>query len=72
MVGGVEQNLDRLFGRLADGRADGALIRISTPVSPGDEVPSRSRLIAFASALEPLVAARWPAEHPAGKRVAAR
>jgi len=64
MVGGFDQNWDRLVGRLFAGRADGALIRLSTPLS-GDEVTARSRLLSFATALDPLVARHWPDERPA-------
>ena len=62
MLGGWDQNIDRLVGRLADGRADGALVRISTPLSGDDEVSARGRLLGFASALDPLLAERWPTE----------
>lgn len=62
LVGGLDQNLDRLLGRLLDGRADGALIRLSTAIEPGEEVAARGRLLAFAAALDPLLAARWPSE----------
>jgi EpsI family protein len=62
MLGGWDQNLDRFVGRLTDGRADGALIRISTPLIGGDEVSARSRLLAFASEVDPLIGERWPTE----------
>jgi EpsI family protein len=65
MIGGLDRNLDRLAGRLLDGRADGALIRVSTPLPDGDVVAARSRLQSFAAALDPQIAARWPEEHPA-------
>ena len=61
MVNGFEQNLDRLRGRIGAGRADGALVRLSTPLD-GDEEVARSRLIAFATQLDPLLAQRWPVE----------
>ncbi len=61
MVSGFEQNLDRLRGRLGGGRADGALVRLSTPLDV-DEEAARSRLIAFATELDPLLAQRWPEE----------
>ena len=64
MVGGLDQNLDRLTGRLLDGRADGALIRVSTPLPDGDLVAARSRLQSVTAALDPLIAARWPDEQP--------
>lgn len=66
MVGGLDQNLDRLLGRLLDGRADGALIRLSTPIEAGDLVAARGRLVSFASRLDPLLADRWPDERPFG------
>lgn len=66
MVTGLDQNLDRLWGRLLDGRADGALVRVSTPIDAGGEVLARTRLIGFAAALDPLLAERWPVERPAG------
>ncbi|HXV35791.1 MAG TPA: EpsI family protein [Myxococcota bacterium] len=62
MLGGWDQNVDRLLGRLLDGRADGALIRISTPLYGDDEVNARGRLLGFASALDPLIGERWPTE----------
>jgi len=66
MLGGWDQNVDRFLGRLTGGRADGALIRISTPLSGGDEIGARGRLLGFASALDPLLAERWPTEAEAG------
>jgi len=65
MLGGWDQNLDRFMGRLSDGRADGALIRISTPLNGDDEIGARGRLLGFASALDPLLAERWPTESEA-------
>jgi EpsI family protein len=67
MVGGFDQNIDRLVGRLLHGRADGALVRLSTVVGPGDEVAARGKLLAFAVALDPLLAERWPLESPAAR-----
>jgi EpsI family protein len=63
MVGGLDQNLDRLVGRLLNGRADGALVRISTPLRPDDDVSARGRLLSFATALDPLLTEHWPTEH---------
>jgi EpsI family protein len=62
MLGGLDQNVDRLLGRLLEGRADGALIRISTSVRDVDLADARSRLVGFARALDPLLAERWPSE----------
>lgn len=66
MLGGLDQNLDRIVGRLAYGRADGALIRLSTPIDDEGEVAARGRLIAFASELDPVFAGHWPIESPRG------
>jgi EpsI family protein len=62
MLGGWDLNVDRFVGRLSDDRADGALIRISTPLNGDDEISARGRLLGFASALDPLIAERWPTE----------
>ena len=68
MLGGLDQNLDRLLGRLADGRADGALIRLSTPIEGDDTEVARSRLTSLAPALDRLLAERWPVETPGPSR----
>jgi EpsI family protein len=65
MLGGWDQNIDRFVGRLTRGRADGALIRISTPFTGDDETSARGRLLGFAAALDPLFAERWPTESEA-------
>ena len=65
MVGGLDQNIDRLLGRLLDGRADGALVRLSTPILDGDVVSARGRLVNLGVRLDPLLASRWPEERPA-------
>jgi EpsI family protein len=62
MLGGWSQNIDRFVGRISGNRADGALIRISTPLEGEDVILARGRLMAFASHLDPLIAARWPKE----------
>lgn len=66
MLGGLDQNLDRIIGRIAYGRADGALIRLSTPVGAEGEVEARGRLLAFASELDPMLGPHWPLESPGG------
>lgn len=71
MTGGLDQNIDRFVGRLLEGRADGALVRLSTPIDAEGEVVARSVLRSFAAALDPLLAERWPAEHPEGEDGAA-
>ena len=64
MLGGLDQNLDRLLGRLLDGRADGALVRVSAPLRGDDEIAVRSQLTAFALEVERELGARWPHELP--------
>jgi len=66
MLGRLGTSIDRLIGRLSVGRADGALVRISTPLLASDEV-ARERLFRFARTLDPLLRARWPVEFPAGR-----
>jgi EpsI family protein len=66
MVDDLELSADHLSGRLHEGRADGALVRLSTPLSP-DQPAARARLVEFARALDPLLAERWPIEFPAGR-----
>jgi EpsI family protein len=64
MLDELSLRLDHLSGRLCGGRADGALVRISTPLAPGREAEARERLVAFARELDPLLAERWPWEFP--------
>jgi len=64
ILGGLDQNVDRMLGRLLDKRADGALIRVSTPVSDGNTVAARGRLLSFSSVLDPLLGEHWPIEIP--------
>jgi len=65
MLGNLSLGLDHLHGRLHGGRADGALVRISTPLEPSEEA-ARARLNEFAAALETQLARAWPTEEPAG------
>jgi hypothetical protein len=54
--------LDHLAGRLSmAGRADGALVRISTPIGIGGLEPARERLRVFSQDLVPEIRGRWPA-----------
>jgi EpsI family protein len=62
ILGGIDQNVDRMLGLLLDRRADGALIRISTPITEDDTTSSRGRLRAFARLLDPLLGEHWPTE----------
>jgi len=65
LLGGADQILDRLVGRLLDDRSDGALVRVSTPIRT-DAAEARSRLVSFAAQLDPLLQEHWPREAPAG------
>jgi EpsI family protein len=62
ILGGLDQNIDRLLGRLLDGRADGALVRISTQIIGDDTTAARGRLLSFASLVDPLLGEHWPIE----------
>lgn len=70
ILGGFDQNVDRLFGMLLDGRADGALVRISTAIRDGDVDTARSRLLSFGSAIDAKLAEHWPIEARGDVRVA--
>jgi len=53
--------IDHVLGRLsASGRADGALVRLSTPIDRAGIEPARQRLRDFATALEPNLRENWP------------
>lgn len=62
ILGGLDQNVDRIVGRLVDGRADGALIRLSTPLRDDDETSARGRLLSFAQQFDPVLGRHWPDE----------
>jgi len=64
MIGGIDQRIDQVLGRLRTGRADGALIRLSTPIGPGGESEARARLLALGDELDRQLASYWPAERP--------
>ncbi|MDH3520257.1 MAG: EpsI family protein [Myxococcales bacterium] len=67
ITGTAEQLLDRMLGRLLDGRADGALVRVSTPISNGQSVPdARSTLRSFAGFVDGALGAHWPHERAEG------
>lgn len=54
---------DKILNRLLNGRADGALVRVSMPLRPNaDLFIVRSQLRTFATSLEPLLAEHWPLE----------
>ncbi len=55
---------DHVLGQLSQGRGDGALVRLSTPIEKGDITAARSRLLGFAALLEEPLADAWPKETP--------
>jgi len=67
ILGSLGQAADRVRGRLLEGRADGALVRISTRFTDHDEVAARGQLLEFATALDPLLEAHWPVEQARGE-----
>lgn len=64
LVGGFDQRLDQILGRLETGRADGALIRLSSVLGPGGEADARTRLLALGRDLDRQLADHWPIERP--------
>ena len=65
MIGAWDQTLDRFLGRLREGRADGALVRVSMPIAAAAVVESvRARLLSFAAILDSQLALHWPTETP--------
>ncbi|MCA9509374.1 MAG: EpsI family protein, partial [Myxococcales bacterium] len=60
LVGAVAHAWDRFVGRIADGRADGAFVRISAPIDGMDVDAIRARLFRFGAALDEELAAHWP------------
>ena len=64
ILGTFGLNVDHMLGRLTEGRADGALVRVSTPLEEGEEFAARSRLVSFARILDPEIDRHWPTEVP--------
>lgn len=70
LLGGIDQLLDHLVGRVRYQRADGSLVRVSTAYSgEEDRQAARSRLAQFGAAFDEALADHWPHERPA-KRTA--
>ena len=64
MLGDFDQAVERLRNRVIDGRADGSLVRLSTPIGgPETESGARIRLKQFAHLLVPLLREHWPEEY---------
>jgi len=72
LLGAWDVSVDQLVSRLSEGRADGALVRISTPIVGDDVEAAHERLVAFRRVLIPELAARWPTERPAEQAPARR
>jgi EpsI family protein len=64
MIGGIDQRLDQILGRIETGRADGGLIRVSTRLDASGEAEARARLLAFGGELDRQLADHWPVERP--------
>jgi hypothetical protein len=60
-----------LTGRLRQGRGDGALVRLSTPLIGVDRDAARGMLVSFARVLEPKLGEAWPSEAPLSEGAAA-
>jgi EpsI family protein len=65
LLGLLPVSVDQLSGRLSNGRADGALVTLSTPLADGALEPARERLLDLRRPLEGELAERWPNETPA-------
>jgi EpsI family protein len=69
MLGGLDQALDHFVSRIRIGRADGSLVRLSTPLQRGEEIETaRSRLRSFAREIAPLLESHWPTEGRGNER----
>ena len=63
MLGGFDQAIERFVSRIRFGRADGSLIRLSTPMRLDEEPESaRTRLRALAREVVQPLRRLWPAE----------
>jgi EpsI family protein len=62
MLGGLDQAVDRFVSRLSVGRADGSLVRLSTPLIDDDRWAARSRLMSFGREIAPKLSQHWPIE----------
>jgi EpsI family protein len=65
IVSGLQQNLNRFFGRILHGRDDGAFVRLSAPVT-GEVGPVSEQLRSLAAQLMPELSRYWPQEREVG------
>ena len=70
VVGELPHAWDRFLGRLTLGRADGAFVRLSTPLDGEGPESGRARLRSFGRALDEQLAVHWPTESLAGAATA--
>ena len=66
IVSGLWLRYDHFLGQLSEQRADGALVRVSTPISGQEVVAARSRLAGFGAGVDLLLEDHWPDEVPVG------
>jgi EpsI family protein len=65
MLSKTDRVLARMEGLLLDGRSDGSLVRVSTPLLDRAEVPqARARLNSFVREMAPHLTRQWPTEVP--------
>jgi len=65
MVTKADRVLARIEGLILNGRSDGSLVRISTPLLDWDELPvARARLTSFVREMAPHLTQHWPSEIP--------
>ena len=65
MLSKADRVLARMEGLILDGRSDGSLVRISTPVLDSNDVPqARARLNSFVREMAPHLTQHWPMEVP--------
>ena len=66
MLGGFDHAYERLRSRIVEGRADGSLVRLSTPLEKRSEQhAARARLMSFGRGIVPILREHWPHERPA-------
>ena len=65
MLTKMDRVLARMQGLIMNGRSDGSLVRISTPLLDLQELPlARARLTSFVREMAPHLTQHWPAEFP--------